>query len=207
VSGTSTSGDILGEGGDGPAEVEETVPTNEERFDRLYEQYFQEVLAYCLRRVVTEDGYAAANEVFEIAWRRIEDVPDDEAARAWLYTVARRVVYRYWRGVSRFRRLLRRTTVVDVPVPAPDEVVVRRAELDGVLEALALLKPPERELLRLAAWEELPHGEIAESLGCSVAAVDQRLHRAKRKLAAEYDRVMHTPRLASRNRAIGGRGS
>lgn len=181
--------------------------TSEERFDRLYGRYFPEVLAYCLRRVVTADGYAAANEVFEIAWRRIEEVPDDEAARAWLYTVARRVVYRYWRGTSRRRRLLRRTAIIDAPAPQPDEVVVRRAELDGVLEALAHLKRPDRELLRLAAWEELPHTEIAESLGCSVAAVDQRLHRAKRKLAAEYDRVMNTPRLASRSRTAGGEGS
>ena len=158
------------------------------------------MLAYCLRRVVTADGHAAANEVFEIAWRRISQIPDDEAARAWLYTVARRVVYRYWRRTSRFRRFLGRAPVEPSAPDEPEEVVVRRAELDGVLEALALLKSPDRELLRLAAWEELPHSEIAESLGCSVAAVDQRLHRAKRNLAAEYDRVMHVPRPVAKRR-------
>ncbi|MDH3540605.1 MAG: sigma-70 family RNA polymerase sigma factor, partial [Acidimicrobiia bacterium] len=120
----------------------------------------------------------------------MDDVPDDQAARAWLYTVARRVVYRYWRGASRFRRLLLRASVIDPPVSAPEEVVVRRAELDGALEALARLKSRDRELIRLAAWEELTHAEIAEILGCSVGAVDQRLHRAKQKLAAEYDHVM-----------------
>lgn len=186
-------------------EVNATVPTGA-RFDQLYDQYFQEVLAYCLRRVATADGYAAANEVFEIAWRRIDDVPEDEAARAWLFTVARRVVYRYWRGASRFRRLLRRASVVDLPVPAPEECVVRRAEVDGALEALGRLKPRDQELIRLAAWEELPHAAIAESLGCSVGAVDQRLHRAKRKLATEYDHVMHTSRLASRGQSAGGEG-
>lgn len=183
------------------------MATSEERFDRLYEQYFPEVLAYCLRRVVAADAHAAANEVFEVAWRRIDDVPDGDAARAWLYTVARRVVYRYWRGTSRFRRLVGRASVIEPPAPAPDEVVVRRAELDCVLEALARLKPSDRELLRLAAWEELPHAEIARTLGCSVAAIDQRLHRAKGKLAAEYEHVVHTPRLVSRGNAAGGRGS
>ena len=190
----------------GLLEAEASVPTDRDRFDRLYDRYFQEVLAYCLRRVVTADGYAAANEVFEIAWRRIGDVPDGEGARAWLFTVARRVVYRYWRGVSRFRRLIGRATAADPP-PIPEEVVVRRAELDAVLVALERLTPRDRELLQLAAWEELPHAEIAESLGCSVAAVDQRLHRAKRKLAAEYGHVMHAPRLASREQAAGGDGS
>ena len=183
------------------------MPTGKERFDRLYDRYNQEVLAYCLRRVATVDGYAAANEVFEIAWRRIDDVPDGDAARAWLFTVARRVVYRYWRGASRFRRLIGRVSVVDSPPPIPEEVVVRRVELDGVLEALARLNPRDRELLQLAAWEELPHAEIAESLGCSVAAVDQRLHRAKGKLAAEYDRVMEHPRPRARGLAAGGEGS
>jgi RNA polymerase sigma-70 factor (ECF subfamily) len=183
------------------------VPTDRERFDRLYGRYFQEVLAYCLRRVVTADGYAAANEVFEIAWRRIGDVPDGDAARAWLFTVARRVVYRYWRGASRFRRLIGRATMVDPPPPETEEVVVRRAELDAVVEALARLNPRDRELLQLAAWEELPHADIAESLGCSVAAVDQRLHRAKGKLAAEYDRVMHRPELRARGVVAGGEGS
>lgn len=186
------------------------MPTDRERFDRLYNTHFQEVLAYCLRRVATSDGYAAANEVFETAWRRIADVPDDDRARAWLFTVARRVVYRYWRGVSRFRRLVARASLSDpspLPSPAPEDVVVRRAELDGVLEALENMNPRDRELLQLAAWEELPHAEIAESLGCSVAAVDQRLHRAKRKLSTEYDRVMHRPHLESRGYAAGGNGS
>lgn len=194
----------------GSLQAEASVPTDRERFDRLYDRYFQEVLAYCLRRVATADGYAAANEVFETAWRRIADVPDDDTARAWLFTVARRVVYRYWRGVSRFRRLMARATLSDPspsPAPAPEDVVVRRAELDGVVEALALLNPRDRELLQLAAWEELPHAEIAQSLGCSVAAVDQRLHRAKRKLSAEYDKVMHRPQLEARGYAAGGRGS
>jgi len=48
------------------------MPTDGERFDRLYDQHFQEVLAYGLRRVPTTDGYAAANEVFAIAWRRLD---------------------------------------------------------------------------------------------------------------------------------------
>jgi RNA polymerase sigma-70 factor (ECF subfamily) len=97
--------------------------------------------------------------------------------------------------------------VVDPPPPDPEEVVVRRAELDAVVEALARLKPRDRELLQLAAWEELPHADIAETLGCSVAAVDQRLHRAKGKLAAEYERVMHRPEIRARRVAAGGEGS
>jgi RNA polymerase sigma-70 factor (ECF subfamily) len=40
-------------------------------------------------------------------------------------------------------------------------------------------------LKRLAGWEGLPHSDIARILGCSVEAVGQRLHRAKKRLAKE----------------------
>ena len=41
------------------------------------------------------------------------------------------------------------------------------------------LSAADRELLRLVAWEELSHAEIAATLGVSVNAVAIRLHRAR----------------------------
>ncbi len=37
------------------------------RFDELYAQNFQDVLAYCMRRTGADDAFAAANDVFAIA--------------------------------------------------------------------------------------------------------------------------------------------
>jgi RNA polymerase sigma-70 factor (ECF subfamily) len=157
------------------------------RFDDLYEQYFREVLAYCLRRGPADDAHDAANEVFAIAWRRIEDVPSGELVRPWLFVVARRVLYRRRRGVRRFRRLTGKVAALNQTTqPDPVAVVVRRAELDAVVEAASRLSPEDREVLTLAAWEGLPHREISQMLGCSIAAVDQRLHRAKQRLAKQY---------------------
>jgi RNA polymerase sigma-70 factor (ECF subfamily) len=72
---------------------------------------------------------------------------------------------------------------------APDvaTVVVRKAEYDQVLEAATALRLPDQEILRLAAWEGLPHSDIATILEISVAAVDQRLHRAKKRLAEAFE--------------------
>ncbi len=71
----------------------------------------------------------------------------------------------------------------------PVAIVVRRAEYDAVIEAASRLSPQDREILSLAAWEGLPHRAIAQVLGCSIAAVDQRLHRAKQRLARQYHAV------------------
>ena len=175
------------------------------RFRALYDQHFRDVLAYCLRRSHAADAYDAANEVFAIAWRRIDDVPEGGAARPWLFVVARRVLYRRNRSARRFRNLAARVAAGHgQDPPQPEEVVVRRAEYEAVLEAATLLSPNDREILNLAAWEGLPHREIAEVLGCSIAAVDQRLHRAKRRLAKHYHSVYGVTPVAE---VAGGEGS
>jgi RNA polymerase sigma-70 factor (ECF subfamily) len=174
----------------------------EARFDGLYDRYYRQVLAYCLRRCDPADGYAAANEVFAIAWRRIDDVPKGEVALPWLYVVARRVVWKQRRGTTRFRRLVAR--VGSMPQggdPNPETVVVQRSEYEDVLDAARRLGRADQEVLRLAAWEGLPHAQIAEILGCSVAAVDQRLHRAKVRLTKQYRAATHDGRA---NAAMGG---
>jgi len=177
----------------------------ERRFDELYQRHFCDVLAYCLRRGPVADGYDAANEVFTIAWRRIDDVPHGEAARPWLFVVARRVLHRRWRSAHRWRRLLTRAVALSGGgFPDPETVVVQRAEYDAVLEAASRLNVRDREVLSLAAWEGLPHREIAEIMGCSIAAVDQRLHRAKQRLAQHYHAISRSPTLPH---VAGGEGS
>ncbi len=168
------------------------------RFAEIYAEHFRDVLAYCLRRGQADDAYDAANEVFAIAWRRIADVPAGEAARAWLFVVAKRVLYRRRRGSWRFRRLVEKVgSQRQSGGPDPETVVVQRAEYDAVLAAASRLSARDREILNLAAWEGLPHREIAQILGCSIAAVDQRLHRAKQRLAKHYHAVGSQPSLRS----------
>ena len=178
--------------------------TQDRRLEELYSQYFREVLAYCMRRGNVDDAYDAANEVFTIAWRRIADVPSREAARPWLYVVARRVLYRRRRGAKRFRRLVEKAgTIRSHGGPDPETVVVQRAEYAAVMQAALQLSRRDREVLNLAAWEGLPHREIAEILGCSIAAVDQRLHRAKQRLTKQY---YATRQQAALRQVAGGEG-
>jgi RNA polymerase sigma-70 factor (ECF subfamily) len=111
----------------------------------------------------------------------------------WLYAVAANVAAHQRRSMARGARLDSRLRSVPSEGPEePEPQVVRRADYDRVLAAAGRLRPADQEILRLAAWEELPHDQISRLLGCSVAAVDQRLHRAKKRLAKEY-RKTHVP--------------
>ena len=68
------------------------------RFDPLFEDHYQAIYHYCLRRVGTPDAEDATAEVFAVAWRRLHDLPEGEATRAWLYGVAYRVVGNQYRS-------------------------------------------------------------------------------------------------------------
>lgn len=157
-------------------------------FDELYEQHRRHVLAYCLRRSSPADADDAVSEVFAVAWRRRADLPGGAQTLPWLYGVARRVLSHQRRSAQRAGRLARRVAGVhEPPSPTPDTVVVQRQEYSHVRQAVARLKPADREVLLLSAWEGLSHREIATVLGCSQAAVDKRLVRAKRRLARQYE--------------------
>lgn len=157
-------------------------------YERLYERHQAAVTAYCRRRVDGPDAADATAQVFVVAWQRRDDVPDGDRVLPWLYGVARRVVSHQWRGAGRARRLARRAGALRaIPPPGPDSQTVERAEHQLVREAVMSLGENDREVLLLSAWEGLTHPEIAETLGCSVSAVDKRVARAKVRLAHRYE--------------------
>lgn len=163
------------------------VPGSEAEFRSLYDRHYDAIYSYFLRRSGAGTAQDLASEVFLVAWRRFDKVPSGDDALLWLYGVARNVSAHQRRSAARGARLKARLR--SVPPEGPDEPepqVVRLAEYEHALRAAGRLRPADQEILRLAAWEELPHDQISRLLGISVAAVDQRLHRAKKRLAKEY---------------------
>lgn len=161
------------------------------RLVALYEDHYDAILAYCVRRIGHEDAEEATSEVFVVAWKRIDEV-DWSTVRPWLYGIARRVLANRWRSIRRRRRLQARIESVVGPRPdeeALDVVLIGGSEHVLVMEALESLKTADREILRLAAWEELTASEAATALGISPSAAEQRLYRAKRRFARVLDRL------------------
>ena len=157
--------------------------------ERLFWAHHRAVLAYCARRVGRSDAWDAASEVFIVAWKRLDEVPAGDDARPWLLAVAHRVLANQRRGSARRLRLFERAAKEDRGrVQWPEEQLIRNEDAREVIEGLARLRPPDREILQLVTWEELSPVEIAGVLGISREAVDQRYSRAKRRLARELER-------------------
>ena len=163
------------------------MPSQDARLTRLYEKHNRALRAYCLRRLPDDEVSDAVAAVFAVAWRRISDMPEDDMVLQWLYGVARRVVSDHHRSQRRRRRLAERLAGVRMPaVTQPDWHVVQRAEYRQLHEALVAMREKDREVLLLAAWEELSNESIAVVLGCSTPAAAQRLHRAKKRLGRTF---------------------
>ena len=158
----------------------DTGDPREVAFARLYDAHFDAVLGYALRRTSRpEDAADVVSETFLVAWRRLRHVPPD-AARPWLYGVARRVLANQRRGDQRRHRLgerLRR----DLATAVPD--IGDRVALDQtVVAAMARLSARDEEVLALHLWEGLEPREIAEVLGLPATVVRPRLSRARSRL-------------------------
>ncbi len=97
-------------------------------------------------------------------------------ALPWLYGVARGIVSDHYRSQNRRGRLASLLSGIRPRVPTQrDWEVVQRAEYSRVHAALEALRPKDREVLLLAAWEELSNEQIAETVGCTPEAAAQRV--------------------------------
>jgi len=156
------------------------------RFHALYQAHHGAVAAYARRRTTSPgDAQDAVADTFTIAWRRLSEVPEGDAALPWLYGVARRVLANQRRGNQRRADLSARVQSQGFIAPDVEGQVVAGDERRTVLTALARLRPTDQEILRLAVWEELAHREIAGIVGCSESSVAVRLHRARGRLGRE----------------------
>jgi RNA polymerase sigma-70 factor, ECF subfamily len=156
----------------------------EDRFCALYEWTRPQIVSYALRRTASRDDAAdVVAETFEIAWRRLDDVPTGQAGLLWLYVTARYVLANHGRRVRRRDevtvRLAEELRGLELREEGPDaESVVMRLCLNA-------LTPDERELLMLAGWEGLSAAQMGRVLGCSPTAARIRLHRARARLKSE----------------------
>jgi RNA polymerase sigma factor (sigma-70 family) len=166
----------------------------EARFAEIYGRYGKHIRAYCTRRTESSDVADAVAETFLVVWKKIGQIPEGDAILPWLYGVAYRVLSHQWRHKARGRRLVERLEGL-APVEASllEVLVVRNEKYRWVLQASSRLRPIDREVLRLTLWEEMSHADVSAVLVIGIAAVKQRAYRARRSLAAEYQKLANQP--------------
>jgi RNA polymerase sigma-70 factor (ECF subfamily) len=168
------------------------------RFEAIWSEHRLQVMAYCLRRAPSADAEDACAETFLVVWRRLDEIPPAPKTLLCLYGIARKVLSNQTRAFHRRGRLHVKLTNLGVaPAADPMHVVVQGAEDRVVSDAVHRLKPVDREIVMLDVWEDLSRAEIAEVMGMTRAAVDQRIHRAYEKLSRSLRPMLEIRSIAS----------
>lgn len=149
------------------------------RFDRVV-AIFHPVLYRYAAWLSRDPGIAevVVQESMLRAWKSLDSLREDAAAKHWLLTIVRRENARY------FEKKEAEMVDIDRLSPAQAAMIAESGDsaLDEVREAIYRLDDGYREPLVLQVLMGYSTNEIAELMGIRQGAVLTRLHRARMKL-------------------------
>ena len=147
-------------------------------FDRLYRDYYELLLRFCLRvtgRIsLAED---VINETMIVVWRRASDYRATASVSTWIFGIAYR---KSLKALAREGRA--NTSLADAPEPQAPETLEAEVIHAAIHRAIAELPPEHRAVVDLTFHFDCSYQEIAEILDCPVGTVKSRMFHARAKL-------------------------
>lgn len=153
-----------------------------QRFDRLVGVWHRDMYRYaawlCRDPAIAED---VVQEALLRAWKSLDGLRDDAAAKQWVLTIVRRENARH------FERKRLETVDIDNLTASQAAMLAESSDsdLDDVRQAIYRLEDDYREPLVLQVLMGHSTKEIAELMDIRPGAVLTRLHRARNKLRDE----------------------
>lgn len=148
-------------------------------FEQLVKAYASDLYRYAFwlakERTVAED---LVQETFARAWKAIDNLRDEKAAKSWLMTILRRENARRFEKQSAEWIEIEEELVAELQSAEPDEKLERQI----LHQAMMTLENDFKEPLLLQVIWGYSGEEIAEQLGLKLATVNTRLFRARQKL-------------------------
>ena len=156
--------------------IEQALSGDLESFGKLCSNYYSSMLAIAYS-VLTDHHLAedAAQEAFARALRNLNKLKSKEKFAFWLARICRNVA----KDMTRSRSRLKNSEDLSQLPASPDKDCNHQA----VNDALNSLSAPDRELIALRYYDNLPYEKIADVLRLSKPAINGRLHRARKKMA------------------------
>ena len=153
-----------------------------ESFGALYQRYHSPMVALAYSMLADRDlAEDAAQETFAAACRDIGSLKSTERFAAWLAGICRNVS----RQMLRVKKVRPAALSDDYAAPSASDSTDRK---EAIRRAVWSLRESERELVVLRYFDGFSQSQIAQVLDLSPQAVNGRLIRAKRKVAAYLKR-------------------
>lgn len=126
------------------------------------------------------------NDVFLTVWQNAKQFQGDaQDFKKWIGTITK------YKAIDRYRQAEKQMSIEELDVPIEqkastlltDQSVLKKEEKNELLLAISQLEEMDRDIFMMKYYLELPNKKIAETIGLTKAAVDNRLYRGKKILA------------------------
>jgi RNA polymerase sigma-70 factor (ECF subfamily) len=164
---------------------------DDDAFAALVELYQKPVYNLCYR-MLGSDAQEAEDAAQETFWRAYQAIKRYDTRRSfvtWLLSIAAH----YCIDQQRKKRLpvtemdeVLEETAPDPYIPNPEHSAAQSETQRSMQQLLSTLPPQDRAVIVLRYWHELSEEEISRSLNMTTSAVKSRLHRARLKLAQQW---------------------
>ena len=191
--------------------IQRVLDGDDTAFSALVRKYQKSVHALAWRKIgdfhIAED---ITQETFLKAYQRLSTLKKPQRFASWLYVIAANHCSTWLRKKRLWTQPLEDTNSAQLEkatysgyVIAENERTTAEAQREVVKKLLAKLQESERTVITLYYLGEMTYEEISEFLGVSVAAIKNRLYRARRRLKKEEPMIREalgnfqiTPNLA-----------
>lgn len=139
-----------------------------------------------LRDIKKSEIDECINDVFLAVWQNAQQFEGNQQDfKKWIGIITK------YRAIDRYRQAKRQSQFEQPDAPLEqkpsvletDVSVFKRQEKNALLLAISQLKEIDRDIFIMKYYLELTNIEIADNLGLSKAAIDNRLYRGKKVLA------------------------
>jgi RNA polymerase sigma-70 factor (family 1) len=150
---------------------------HEPAFNTLYLVY-SKPLYQKINRVVKDESVAdeLLQDLFLKVWKMREDIRPEQSFVSFLHTIAKNLVYDYFRKISKDKRLHERLLLnaVDYYMQT-EEALIGKETSDIIQQAISRLSESRRKVFILCKMEGKSYQEAADILGITVATVNSHM--------------------------------
>ena len=153
-------------------------------FDEIYEILFPLIYRFVAVRVPKQDVEDVAAETIVKVWKGLPNIENQNALKAWAFTIASRQIVDYYRANKRDRTL----SLDELTQNLTQETDHSEDWVNFITvgETLAKLPQQQVDVIQLRLIEGFTAAEAAEILGTTDQAVDSLLYRAKKSFRKAY---------------------
>ena len=157
-------------------------------FEQIYHIYSPRLYANILKLVksvtITEE---LLQDTFQRVWEHRHTIDTDKSFLAYVFTIARNLVYDYFNKASRQRLLERYLQVKEEKIAEKIDHKLEQKESSLILESAVRQLPPQRKLVyTLCKIEGRSYEDVSKTLGISESTISDHIVKATKSIKAYY---------------------